>query len=168
LSGARSFVELVLFQILPEFELKLKFKLKFKLNIEFKFKFLQISFKSFPNSNSCLSLNSNFPCGPDHHVGPPPHAIFHVSPQAAHHLPSGPTTPTGRHMGEPPLPLRHMGPPPPHHRAQIIHQNKVWKFWFEPKSYNIRNIVLITKLHFHLWLYSIFSIIILIIYYYNV
>jgi hypothetical protein len=38
--GPQFFVLLILFQILPEFELKFKFKLKFKLKFEFKFKFI--------------------------------------------------------------------------------------------------------------------------------
>jgi hypothetical protein len=60
LGRASIFFLLVLFQILPEFELRLKFKLKFKLNFEFEFKFLRIYFKSCLNSNSSLSLNSFF------------------------------------------------------------------------------------------------------------
>jgi hypothetical protein len=75
--GPVIFVLLVLFQILPEFELKFKFKLKFKLKFKFIFILLWIYSKSCSNSNSCLSLNSKFSRGPDH----------------PHRLPCGPTTP---------------------------------------------------------------------------
>jgi hypothetical protein len=58
--GPAIFILLVLFQILPKFELKFKFNLKFKLKLEFKFKFLWIYSTYCPNSNSSLSLNSFF------------------------------------------------------------------------------------------------------------
>jgi hypothetical protein len=59
---------------------------------------------------------------------------------------------------------RHLHP----YWAQIIDKKKVWKHVLEPKIFKVRYILLTTKLHFYLWLYSVFIIVILIIYYYNI
>jgi hypothetical protein len=72
--------------------------------------------------------------------------------------PSGPATPR----------LFHMGPPPPPPSGADNYLKKVWKYGFKHKTFKVRYILHTTKLHFHLCLYDVLSIVILIIYYYNV
>jgi hypothetical protein len=68
--------------------------------------------------------------------------------------PRGPTTPH----------LFHVGPPPsPPLGGDNFSKKKVWKHGLKPKTFKLRYILLTTKLHFYLCLYSIFSIFIVII-----
>jgi hypothetical protein len=91
---------------------------------------------------SGLLIQSNQHGGQPHLCWPPPHAS---STWAHHPYPSATWA-------------RHLHP----HRGADNWLKKVWKQGFEPKTFKVGYIPLSTKGHFHLCLYSVFSVFILI------
>jgi hypothetical protein len=73
-----------------------------------------------------------------YYVGLPPPCLFHLGPPPPAPPPHGPTTST-----------------PVGHRQLV--KRKLYMHRFKPKTYKVRYILLTTKLHIYLWLYSIFS-----------
>jgi hypothetical protein len=113
-------------------------------------KVLQIYSKICMNLNSSSNLNSNYNSVPAWSSAPPlPTAFRHVGP------PSHASSTWVRHLH-------------PHWEQIIDQKNNCESKGFEPKIFMLRYILHTTMPHLHMWLYLVFSIVILIIYYYNI